>query len=102
LEFCESLLLYAGLNEAKTKKMLKKVSKSINGEDQVFRVSDTISLRHRMALAWKTLFSSPKQTGISFKEFEDFFQMLRCIQDIDIALKFYYLAGTPINKGTSL
>lgn len=69
-EFCEMLLAYAGFNETKTKKMLKRVSKTFK----------------------------ECHDGITIKDYDDFFHMVRSIQDIDTALKFYKLAGAPIDK----
>jgi hypothetical protein len=36
--------------------------------------------------------------GITIKDYDDFFHMVRSIQDIDTALKFYKLAGAPVDK----
>jgi len=37
--------------------------------------------------------------GISFDEYLSFFQVLKYINDIDIALMFYHVAGASIDKG---
>ena len=36
--------------------------------------------------------------GITFEDYQDFFQVLRSIQDIATALKFYSIAGASIDK----
>ena len=38
--------------------------------------------------------------GIEFGEFVNFFSFLNTINDVEVALTFYHVAGAPINKGT--
>jgi len=64
-------LTYAGFSGQKTKKMLKRV---------VSKLNDTTR-------------------GVTLKEYQDFFQVVRSIHDIDTALKFYSIAGSSIDKG---
>jgi hypothetical protein len=71
--FCSMILTYAGFNSAKNKKMLKRIS-SIYGEHG---------------------------KGIDLKDYENFFQVLRSINEIDTALKFYSIAGASIDKSKS-
>ena len=65
------ILAYAGFNGSKTKEMLKRIH-HIYTEDT---------------------------KGITLKEYQDFFKVLRSIHDIDTALKFYAIAGASIDKG---
>ncbi|CAF4469697.1 unnamed protein product, partial [Rotaria sp. Silwood2] len=74
LDFATSLLAYSGLSDKHVKKMLKRVKKCYPIDDE------TISI------------------GISFKEYETFYNFLRNIHDIDIALTFYHIAGGAIDK----
>ncbi len=71
IAFCEMILTYAGFSGQKTKKMLKRV---------VAKLNDTTR-------------------GVTLKEYQDFFQVVRSIHDIDTALKFYSIAGSSIDKG---
>lgn len=71
IAFCEMILAYAGFNGSKTKEMLKRIH-HIYTEDT---------------------------KGITLKEYQDFFKVLRSIHDIDTALKFYAIAGASIDKG---
>jgi Ca2+-binding EF-hand superfamily protein len=73
VEFCEMILAYAGLPNSKTKKMLKHISSIYSNNEE-------------------------HSVGITLEEFETFFQVLRSIHDIDIALKFYSIAGASIDK----
>lgn len=74
LSFCEMILAYAGFNGTKTKQMLKRVADMFNE-------------------------TKKGQNGVTLKEYQDFFQVLRSIHDIDTALKFYSIAGASIDKG---
>lgn len=69
--FCEMILAYAGFNGTKTKIMLKRISSIYNEHSK----------------------------GVTLGEYQDFFQVLRSIHDIDTALKFYAIAGASIDKG---
>lgn len=70
--FCEMILAYAGFNSAKTKKMMKRIGK---------------------------IYDENTSQGILLHDFQEFFKVLRCIEDIDTALKFYTIAGASIDKG---
>ncbi|CAF0890440.1 unnamed protein product [Brachionus calyciflorus] len=72
LIFCEMILAYAGFSSGKTKKMLKRISKIYDDDEN--------------------------SKGITLKDYEEFFKVLRCIHDIDTALKFYTIAGASIDK----
>ena len=37
--------------------------------------------------------------GVSFEEYLDFYKVLKYINDIDMALMFYNVAGASIDKG---
>ena len=37
--------------------------------------------------------------GVAFDEFVDFFSFLNNIQDVDVALTYYHVAGAAIDKG---
>lgn len=65
------ILAYAGFNSSKTKKILKKISK---------------------------IYDEENSKGITLKDYEEFFKVLRSIHDIDTALKFYAIAGASIDK----
>jgi Ca2+-binding EF-hand superfamily protein len=71
-DFAESLVAYAGMSAKKKSKMLKRVKKTFKDDP----------------------------TGITYKEFLDFFQVLKFINDIDTALMFYHVAGASIDKDT--
>jgi len=71
--FADTLLLYAGLTEAKRIKMMKRVRKVYKDENA---------------------------KGITFEEFNDFYNVLKHINDIDTALMFYHVAGASIDKET--
>lgn len=73
-EFAVILLLYAGLNDTKRLKMIKRVKKAFKDD--------------------------PDANGISFEEFLDFFEVLKFINDVDTALMFYHVAGASIDKET--
>ncbi|ESN92596.1 hypothetical protein HELRODRAFT_69384 [Helobdella robusta] len=70
-DFADSIIIYAGHNFNKRSKMLKKVKRNFAGG-----------------------------TGISFQDYYDFFQVLKYINDIDVALVFYNVAGASIDKQT--
>lgn len=72
--FCEMILAYAGFSSGKTKRMLKRVEK---------------------------IYDVDHSTGITMNDFQEFFKVLRCIDDIDTALKFYTIAGASIDKSKS-
>ncbi|RNA24969.1 calcium uptake 1 mitochondrial isoform X2 [Brachionus plicatilis] len=71
LTFCEMILAYAGFSAGKTKKMLKRIEK---------------------------IYDEENSAGITLHDFQEFFKVLRCIDDIDTALKFYTIAGASIDK----
>jgi Ca2+-binding EF-hand superfamily protein len=74
MSFCQMILAYAGFPAAKNKKMLKNITNAY-GDSTV---------------------------GIELKEYESFFQVLRSINEIDTALKFYAIAGASVDKGIFL
>jgi Ca2+-binding EF-hand superfamily protein len=74
VDFATSLLAYSGLSEKRFKKMLKRIKKAYPVDDQT------------------------KSTGISFEDYQNFYNFLRNIHDIDIALTFYHIAGGAIDK----
>lgn len=70
-DFADSILVYTGQNFSKRAKLLKKVKRSfVDGR------------------------------GITFDEYLDFFKVLKFINDIDVALVFYNVAGASIDKRT--
>jgi len=71
-DFAELLLTYAGLNDKKKLKMIKRVRKTFKEDTQ----------------------------GITFDEFLGFMEVLKFINDIDTALMFYHVAGASIDKAT--
>jgi len=71
-DFAAILLLYAGLNETRRIKMMKRVKKAFKEDPQ----------------------------GITFQEYIDFYEVLKYINDIDTALMFYHVAGASIDKAT--
>lgn len=71
IAFCQMILAYAGFGGSKMKEMLKRITNIYNDETN----------------------------GITLKEYQDFFKVLRSIHDIDVALKFYAIAGASIDKG---
>ncbi|KAL3308130.1 Calcium uptake protein 1, mitochondrial, partial [Cichlidogyrus casuarinus] len=74
--FAKSLVIYAGFQENKRRKMLKRI-KTYYDED-----------------------GEGEGQGISFKEFVDFNKFLKCIADVDTALTFYHMAGASIDPTT--
>jgi calcium uptake protein 1, mitochondrial len=93
--FCEILLAYAGFSNSKIKKILKRVSSqyaisNTDNDDKQDNNSPNETPKKREAI------------GITLKEYEDFFKVLRSIQDIDMALKFYRIAGASIDKSKCL
>lgn len=96
MAFSEVILAYAGLTSKKNKKMLKIISKNYSNENSKVSPGGVASLDRNGALyRWTDFFH---HQGISYKDYEDFFEVLRSIHDIDTALKFYSLAGAPIDK----
>ncbi|XP_077999806.1 calcium uptake protein 1, mitochondrial-like isoform X3 [Glandiceps talaboti] len=71
-EFGESLVVYAGLNDKKRTKMIKRVKKAFKESGQ----------------------------GISLEEFLNVQQFLRSIHDVDTALTFYHVAGAAVDPET--
>ncbi|XP_037024825.1 calcium uptake protein 1 homolog, mitochondrial isoform X2 [Bradysia coprophila] len=71
-DFCELMLAYAGYPEKKKAKKLKRVKKHFKETG----------------------------TGISNKEYLDFFHFLNNINDVDTALTFYHIAGASIDQAT--
>ncbi|ELT97656.1 hypothetical protein CAPTEDRAFT_174710 [Capitella teleta] len=71
-DFADILLMYAGLNETKRIKMMKRVKKVYKEEAK----------------------------GVTFEEFAGFFEVLKYINDVDTALMFYHVAGASIDKPT--
>lgn len=71
-DFCELMLAYAGYPEKKKAKKLKRVKKHFKETG----------------------------TGISSKEYLDFFHFLNNINDVDTALTFYHIAGASIDQAT--
>ncbi|KAE9554457.1 hypothetical protein FO519_002331 [Halicephalobus sp. NKZ332] len=74
ISFAELLLMHAGLPEKRQQRMIKRVKKQYKGG---------------MAAG---------KPGISFNEVNDFFQFLYYIDDVDMALHFYKLAGKSLSK----
>jgi Ca2+-binding EF-hand superfamily protein len=74
LDFAASLLAYSGLAEKRVKKMLKRIKKSYPIDDKT------------------------KSIGITFNDYQNFYNFLRNIHDIDVALTFYHIAGGAIDK----
>jgi Ca2+-binding EF-hand superfamily protein len=73
-DFATSLLAYSGLSDKRVKKMLKRIKKAYPTDDPT------------------------KSIGISFEDYQNFYNFLRNIHDIDIALTFYHIAGGAIDK----
>ncbi|CAH8872005.1 unnamed protein product [Trichobilharzia szidati] len=75
VQFANSLLAYAGFSENKRRKMIRRV---------------------------KTKFppDADETTGITYQDFFDFSQLLRCIADVDTALTFYHMAGASMDQDT--
>jgi len=74
LDFATSLLVYSGLSDKRMKKMLKRIKKAYPIDDPA------------------------KSTGISFTDYQNFYNFLRNIHDIDVALTFYHIVGGAIDK----
>ncbi|UJR13403.1 hypothetical protein I4U23_000418 [Adineta vaga] len=74
LDFATSLLAYPGLSEKRAKKMLKRIKKAYPNDDKTPSI------------------------GICFKDYQNFYNFLRNIHDIDVALTFYHIAGGAIDK----
>lgn len=73
-DFATFLLAYSGLSDKRVKKMLKRIKKNYPSDDP------------------------EKCKGISFKDYQDFYNFLRNIHDIDVALTFYHIVGGAIDK----
>lgn len=71
-DFAELLLAYAGLSDKKKAKKMKRVKKRFRDHG----------------------------TGISLKDYLDFFHFLNNINDVDTALTFYHIAGASIDQAT--
>lgn len=71
-DFAELLLAYAGLSDKRKQKKMKRVKKRFRDHG----------------------------TGISLKEYLDFFHFLNNINDVDTALTFYHIAGASIDQAT--
>ena len=92
-DFAETLILYAGLPEAKRIKMIKRVKK---------KYKESLVSRHRSEIMLKNNVSNQFfffNQGITFEEYLDFYEVLKFINDIDTALMFYHVAGASIDKG---
>jgi hypothetical protein len=74
LDFATLLLTYSGLSDKRVKKMLKRIKKTYPIDDQ------------------------KNSIGISFKDYHNFYDFLRNIHDIDVALTFYHIVGGAIDK----
>jgi hypothetical protein len=74
LDFATLLLTYSGLSDKRVKKMLKRIKKSYPTDNKT------------------------KSIGISFNDYQNFYNFLRNIHDIDVALTFYHIVGGAINK----
>ncbi|CAF1449602.1 unnamed protein product [Adineta ricciae] len=74
LDFATSLLAYSGLSDKRVKKMLKRIKKAYPNDEKM------------------------PATGISFTDYQNFYNFLRNIHDIDVALTFYHIAGGAIDK----
>uniref|UniRef100_F1L358 Calcium uptake protein 1 n=1 Tax=Ascaris suum TaxID=6253 RepID=F1L358_ASCSU len=73
ISFADLLLMYSCLGEQKQRKLLKRVKKRYGP-------------------------NSPERTGITLKEVFAFFCFLYYIDDVDLALHFYHLAGVSIDS----
>lgn len=91
LNFARLLITYAGFPEAKKRKMLRRVREAFGkgGDDDDGDDDDKDKKKGK---------AEPK--GISFKQYAEFAQLLKCIADVDTALTFYHLAGAAIDKST--
>lgn len=88
LSFSETILAYAGFNKAKTKKILKNISKLYGDNSEVeYRIFQipTFIILFRIK-------------GIYLQDYENFFKVMRSIQEINTALNFYAIAGASIDK----
>jgi len=86
VDFADCLLTHAGLSEKKVARMKRRVKrlyerKSNDDEEN----EDEKKLEKR---------------GIGFEDFADFFCFLNKINDVEMALTFYHVAGAPIDKVT--
>ncbi|RWS11738.1 calcium uptake protein 1: mitochondrial-like isoform X2 [Dinothrombium tinctorium] len=77
-DFSELLIAYAGFPEKKKKRMLNRV---------------------RSVFPDTTVLESPER-GISLKDYLDFHHFLQNINDVDIALTFFNIAGASIDEAT--
>lgn len=73
-DFAQSLLAYSGLPDRKVKKMLKRIKKAYPPAE------------------------AAKSQGVAFDDYRSFYNFLRNIHDIDVALTFYHIAGSSIDK----
>lgn len=71
-DFADLLLTYAGLNDKKKSRMIKRIKKKFKSQSQ----------------------------GISLEDYLQFFHFLSNITEVDTALTFYHIAGASIDEAT--
>ncbi|XP_077534123.1 mitochondrial calcium uptake 1 isoform X2 [Haemaphysalis longicornis] len=71
-DFADLLLTYAGLNDKKKSRMIKRIKKKFKGQSE----------------------------GISLEDYLQFFHFLSNITEVDTALTFYHIAGASIDEAT--
>jgi len=77
-DFADLLIAYAGFSNKKKTKMLRRVRKTYEVQEE----------------------EEEESPGISLKDYLNFYQVLYCINDIDTALTFHTIAGAPIERST--
>lgn len=96
VSFARLLIAYAGFSEAKKRKMLRRV-REVFGKGVEEEAEGNEKEKGGKA---KAKGKAEKEKGISFKQYAEFAQLLKCIADVDTALTFYHLAGASIDKAT--
>lgn len=77
-QFAEILLTYANFGTSKHQKIVKRFKKVYEGNAE----------------------GASERVGVTFQDYLNFFNFLRNIRDVEMALSFHTVAGQPINKET--
>ncbi|XP_075735309.1 mitochondrial calcium uptake 1 isoform X2 [Rhipicephalus microplus] len=97
-DFADLLLTYAGLNDKKKSRMIKRIKKKFKGQSEV-SLPPTPLLHIRINFSLEELLAIVQQ-GISLEDYLQFFHFLSNITEVDTALTFYHIAGASIDEAT--
>lgn len=99
IDFADCILTHSGLSDKKMARMKRRVKKAFQPKE-VEKEEDEEDDKDEDEEEKANADAKSRTSGVAFDEFVDFFSFLNNIQDVDVALTYYHVAGAAINKAT--